>query len=338
MVLYGLVADPSREKKLAAYGKIIRDANALGLTRLHSVGYDVNNIDILDDLRRRGQLTARLLVATIAAPPILHKQEIKTIEETRRTHHDDWIDAGAVKFWQDGMVELHTAAMLEPYSGAPEVRGAPFWSREELSRAVTELNGRGFKILIHATGDRAAREVLDAYEAARRVNGQKDSVFRIEHAEHVSEADIPRAANLGVIVGTHPSFIDAAWNVQANRLGPERMRAAYPWRSIVAAGGQLTYGSDYPSYTINPWITTQELLTRRHAPEQRLALAEAIQGYTLGAARAGGYEKTEGSIEAGKVADLIIVSQNLFEIDPREIGKTKVIVTMVGGKIVYQAP
>jgi predicted amidohydrolase YtcJ len=226
---------------------------------------------------------------------------------------------------------------LEPYADLPGARGESYWLPKESAKAVTRLDRGGFKILIHATGNRATKEALDAYEAARRAKRRKDSLFRIEHAEHLNGADIPRFASLGIIAGVQPLFVPALWNAQEARLGLQRGSLAFPWRSIVSTGGRLTLGSDL-GFSMNPWEQIHELVTRRNAPEQRLTLADWIQGYTLGAARADGFDKTEGSRETGKVAKLIIVSRNLFETDPHEIGKTKVFLTMVGGKVVYQAP
>jgi hypothetical protein len=198
------------------------------------------------------------------------------------------------------------------------------------------MNRRGFHILVHATGDRSTREILDAYEAAREANGRGASVLRIEHAEHVSDEDLSRFARLGVIASMHPLFPAAMWRAQECCIGSERMRLAYPWRSIAGAGGRVVFGSDFPAYSLNPWSALQELVAGHPLPAQRISVADAIAGYTLGAAHAGGREATEGSLEVGKLADMIILSQNLFEVDPASLGQTQVSLTMVGGQVTHR--
>jgi predicted amidohydrolase YtcJ len=181
------------------------------------------------------------------------------------------------------------------------------------------------------------------------VNRTSDRRPRIEHIETISAADIPRFAKLGVIASMQPLHADPdanTLNVWARNAGPDRASRGFAWHSIAAAGGKLAFGSDWPVVTLDPWIGLQLAVTRQTLegkpeggfhPEQRVTLAEAIAGYTLGAAFAGRREKTEGSLEPGKVADLIVVSQNVFEIDPHKIAGTKVVTTMVGGRVVYQS-
>jgi len=172
---------------------------------------------------------------------------------------------------------------------------------------------------------------------------------RIEHIETISSADISRFGRLGVIASFRPLHAypdEDTLNVWVRNVGPERETRAFAWRSVASGGGRLAFGSDWPVVTLNPWAGLQNAVTRQDVqglppggwvPEQRLSMAEAIEAYTLGAAIAGRREKTEGSIEPGKLADLVIVSQNLFEIDPHAVARTAVLLTMVGGKTVYQA-
>lgn len=335
MALSRLTPKADRQHAAETYRKVFREANEFGLVRLHSAGFDIRRIGIFDELRRQGELTMRMLVATVASPPRLTPEQIESMEQARRLNHDDWIDAGLVKFFQDGLVEMHTGAMIEPYQDGVGVRGELLWGRREFTEAVVEMNRRGFIVLAHAVGDRSVREILDAYGVARRTN-LNASILRIEHAEHVSHDDFSRFAALGVIASIHPLFAEAVWNEQEACVGPQKMRLAFPWHSVVSGGGRLAFGSDFPAYTLNPWEAMQALVTRGPMPQERITPAQAIEGYTLGAALAGGRQKNEGSLEVGKFADLIIVSQNIFEIEPREIGKITVLLTMVGGRIVHQ--
>jgi len=249
----------------------------------------------------------------------------------------------------DGVVESHTAAMLEPYSDDPSIKGKLFWDRANYTAAVAELDKRGLQLFTHAIGDYGVRTALDAYEHAEAANQTRDRRPRIEHIETITAADIPRFGKLGVIASMQPlhSYPDAdTLDVWARNAGPDRASRAWSWKSIADAGGKLAFGSDWPVVTLNPWEGVQTAVTRQtregkpeggFVPAQRLTVAQAVDGYTLSAAFAGRREKTEGSLEVGKLADLIIVSQNIFEIDPHKIAETKVVDTIVGGKVVYQA-
>jgi predicted amidohydrolase YtcJ len=341
--------EPTREERLASLRQGFREANRVGVVRVHGMGGDAEYLDLYDELRQKGQLTVRLYTAVVAQPPDLTAEQIDNMEKVRRTFHDDWISGGGVKFRFDGVIEAHTAAMLQPYTDDPSQSGFLKWEEEKYKQAVAELDRRGFQVFTHAIGDRAIRVALDAYENAGKVNGTKDARHRIEHIEDSSAADIPRFGPLGVIASMQPLHAypnDNILKVWARNVGPERAQRAWAWHSIAAGGGKLAFGSDWPVVTINPWAGVQNLLTRQTTegnppggwlPQMRISLPEAIEGYTLGAAIAGHREKTEGTLEAGKLADLIIVSQDLFHIEPGKIGRTEVLLTMLGGKVVYES-
>jgi predicted amidohydrolase YtcJ len=345
-----VVPQPSRNEKLAALRAGIKWANQQGLTRVHSAGGDFEQLDLYDELRREGQQTLRFYIAYFLNPPNLRPQDLDAIESARKKYRDDWMDTNAVKMMVDGVVESHTAAMLEPYSDNPSTKGKLFWDPANYTAAVSELDRRGLQLFTHAIGDYGVRAALDAYEHAEEVNHTRDRRPRIEHIETITAADIPRFGKLGVIASMQPlhSYPDAdTLDVWARNAGPDRASRAWAWKSISSAGGHLAFGSDWPVVTLNPWEGVQTAVTRQtkegepdagFVPEQRLTVEEAVRGYTFGAAYAGRREKTEGSIERGKLADLIIVSQNIFDIDPHRIAETKVLTTIVGGRVVYQAP
>ena len=349
----GLVAKvipkPTRADKLLALRAGMKWANEHGLTRVHSAGGDFEILDLYDEMRHRGDLSLRMYIAYFLNPPSLRPQDLDAIEAAHKKFHDEWIDAGAVKFMVDGVIESHTAAMLEPYSDDPSLKGKPFWEPANYNTAVAELDKRGLQLFTHAIGDYGIRISLNAYENAAEQNHLKDRRSRIEHIETATAADIPRFGKLGVIASMQPlhSYPNAdTLDVWARNIGPDRASRAWAWKSIADGGGQLAFGSDWPVVTLNPWEGIQTAVTRQTAegtpeagfvPEQRLTVAQAVDGYTLGAAFAGRREKTEGSLEVGKLADLIIVSQNIFDINPHKIGATKVLVTILGGRLVYQA-
>jgi predicted amidohydrolase YtcJ len=345
-----VVPQPSREERLQALRQGMAAANKAGLVRVHSAGGDFAYLDLLSELRRRGQLPLRFYVSDIARPPQLTAEEIAKLEHARAQYHDQWISGGAVKFFLDGVVESHTAAMLQPYADDPSQSGKLFWEPDKYKQAVAELNGRGFQVFTHAIGDRAVRLALDSYEASYQAHKGKDLRDRVEHIETISAADISRFGQLGVIASMQPlhSYPDAdTLKVWSPNIGPERTTRAWVWHSITASGGRLAFGSDWPVVTLSPWPGVQTALTRQTAagtpaggfvPSERITLPQTIEAYTLGAAYAGHREKTEGSLQPGKVADLIVLNQDLFKIPANQANKTQVLLTMVGGKVVYQAP
>jgi predicted amidohydrolase YtcJ len=339
----------TRAEKLEALRAGMKWANENGLTRVHSAGGDFEELALFDELRRRGEQTLRFYIAYFLDPPELRPQDLDAIETARKTYRGDWIDTDAVKMMLDGVIESHTAALLEPYSDDPSTKGKLFWDPQKYDAAVAELDKRGLQLFTHAIGDYGVRTALDAYENAENINHTKDRRPRIEHIETIQAVDIPRFGTLGVIASMQPLHAypnEDTLDVWARNIGPDRASRAWVWKSIANDGGHLAFGSDWPVVTLNPWEGMQTAVTRQttegkpgggFVPAQRLSVAETIAGYTLGAAYAGRREKTEGSIETGKLADLIIVSQDVFDIDAHHLAETKVVTTIVGGRMVYRA-
>jgi predicted amidohydrolase YtcJ len=349
------VPQPSDEQNLEALRRGMHEANAVGLVGAISPGGvsveggDFTALDLYSELRHQGQLTLRLYIASRLEPPLASQEQIEKIIGARRRYHDEWIAAGAAKFFLDGVIESHTAAMLAPYSNDPERSGNLLWEPEKYKQAVAELDRRGIQIYTHAIGDKAVRLALDAYEEAHTKNRTRDARPRIEHIENISAPDIPRFGSLGVIASFQPLHAypdDDVVKVWAPSIGAERAQRGWPWRSIEKTGGVLAFGSDWPIVTLNPWPGIQNALTRQTTegeppggwlPAERISLADAIRAYTLGAAFAARREQTTGSLEPGKFADLIVLAQDLFMIEPTVIGKTEVLLTMVGGNVVYES-
>ena len=347
---------PSKPEVVAALRRGMLEANRVGLVRaisadgVHVEGGDFENLEVYDELRQSGQLTVRMDVSMRIQPPALTAEQLRRIEDAGHRYHDDWVAAGKAKFFLDGVIETHTAAMLAPYADDPSQSGHLLWDPDKYMRAVEELDAHRIQVFSHAIGDRSIRLALDAYENAQKVNHTLDLRHRIEHIEDPAPADLPRFGKLGVIASFQPLHAypnDDVLKLWSGNVGPERALRGWPWRTVEKGGGVLAFGSDWPIVTQNPWPGVQNALTRQTTegepaggwiPKERISLADAIRAYTLGAAFAGHREKNEGSLEAGKLADLIVIDRNLFLIEPTEIGKTEVLMTMVGGKVVYESP
>lgn len=355
-VMQKVIPLPTRPERMEALRLGMVEANRAGVTSVDSAGGvgiadgDLQNADLYQELHNKGELTVRMYMAYHLDPPALTPEGLQKIEDARRLYQGDWVSAGSVKFFLDGVVESHTAAMLDPYSDDPSQIGKLFWDPAKYKQAVAELDRHGFQILTHAIGDKAVRLALDAYQEAAETNHTHDARPRIEHIENVSAQDIPRFGKIGVIASMQPLHAypdDDTLKIWLRNVGPERAQRAWAWKSIKDEGGNIAFGSDWPVVTLSPWEGMRNAMTRQttegeppdgFVPSQRLNLEDTIRAYTLGAAFAGRRDKTEGSLEPGKLADLIIVSQDLFKTDPRDIHKTEVLVTMVGGKVAYQAP
>ena len=352
-----VIPQPTRDERLDMLKQGMALANKAELTFVVSCGNDTpfmsddEYFDLYDRLRREGQLTLRFYVSNYQAPPQLSPKDLETILATRKRFHqdDEWLAGGAVKFFLDGVVESHTAAMLTPYGDDATKFGGLRWDPENYKQAVAALDAQRIQIFTHAIGDRAVRLALDSYQNAATQNKTRDARHRIEHIETITAEDIPRFGKLGVIASFQPlhAYPDDDMRVWLKNAGKQREPRAFAWQSIWKSGGHEAFGSDWPVVTLNPWEGVQTAVTRQTregtptggwVPEQRLSLAQAIEGYTLGAAYGVHRDRMQGSITPGKLADIIMVSQDLFEIDPHKIAETKVLLTMVGGKTVYESP
>jgi hypothetical protein len=313
------------------------------------MGGEFEALELLDRLRQAGELTIRLSVSMWVDPRGPTDEDWQAYERARARYNDEWLSLGGVKLMLDGVIDSGTGAMLDPYENQRGNRGKLFWEPEAFKRAVAAFNARGLQVSTHAIGDAAIRLALDAYEEAARAAGEPDVRNKVEHAEDIAADDIPRFGRLGVIASFQPLHAnpDPTWmGTWIENVGPEREQRAFAWKAVLGAGGRLAFGSDWPVVTLSPWPGLQVAVTRQDLngrpeggwlPQHRLTLEEAVYAYTMGGAYAMHREKEEGSIEPGKLADLIIVSQDIFKIDPHEIAKTEVVLTMVGGRVVHDA-
>jgi predicted amidohydrolase YtcJ len=322
--------------------------NRNGITSAINATGDLSEIEIYAALRDKGQLTVRTRTAfgSLGHKNVLTPEFLAELEKTRKLYNDDWVSANLVKFFMDGVIEGHTAAMLLPYADKPDQKGATVYTPDEFLKIITELDKRGLQIMTHAIGDAAVRMTLDAYENLEKVNGKRDRRLRIEHMETIDPADIPRFGQLSVIPSMMPLHCCSGNTLF---IGPERLPHGFLWKSMEeGSNNSLILNSDWPAGTQNPFRGIQQAVLREmrrrqntgtapayYLPEQRLTVEQALAGYTRNGAFAGFTEKKTGTLEAGKKADLAVLSQDIFSVAPEEIGKTTVKMTMVGGRVVF---
>lgn len=256
---------------------------------------------------------------------------------------DRWLRIGGLKIFSDGALGARTADMLSPYEGEESDRGIEVTEQAALTELVVKAARGGIYSCIHAIGDRANRKSLNAFAAAQEAS-HLPLRHRIEHVQLLHPDDIPRLAPLGVIASMQPVHCTSDIDI-ADRHWGARARYAYAWRSLLAAGAALAFGSDAPVESMNPWYGLYAAVTRQRPdgtpaggwyPQERLSLGEAVYGFTMGAAYASGEETLKGSLEPGKLADLIVLTEDVFEREPEALLETPVSMTMLGGQIVYE--
>jgi len=334
-----VIPEASREMNLRAARAALAEAARRGVTTIQ----DNSSIDALptyQDLRARGELTARMYVWRYAdALEPLRRAGVRT------GLGDDWVRLGALKILADGSMGSGTAAFFEPYADDPQTSGLLLHAVPELERMIAEADAAGYQLAVHAIGDRANALVLDAFEKAARVNGPRDRRFRIEHAQVVRKQDLPRYKALGVVASIQPSHCvdDMRW--AEKRIGRARCRDAYNFRSFTDAGIPVAFGTDWSVEPLDPRLGLYAAVTRELPaggprggwfPEEKISLEDAIDLYTRGSAWAEFAEKDKGTLEPGKLADLVVFAADLFELPPRRILTTPVDLTIVGGRVVHE--
>ncbi|MFZ1767663.1 MAG: amidohydrolase, partial [Caldilinea sp.] len=335
-----LQAIPTDAAAVDAVRAAMQHAHRLGITGIHNME-GAPALRAFQELRRRGEWKLRVLQQI---PEVDMEAAIELGIQSGLG--DEWIRFGAVKIFADGSLGARSALMVEPYEGEPHNRGIAVSTAEHLKQQVAKAARAGLAVHIHAIGDQANRNVLDAIEATRRAGIGLHLRHRIEHAQVLHPADLPRFAELQVIASMQPIHCTQDI-VLADRHWGERSRLAYAWSSLLSSGAVLAFGSDAPVETPDVLQGIHAAVTRRRAdgypgpegwrPEECVSVAEALYAYTLGAAYAGGEEGSKGSVTPGKLADLAVLDRNIFTIPAEEILTTPVSATMVGGEFVHKA-
>ena len=292
----------------------------------------------------RAHKAGRMITRIYSVVPLATWEQLRDTVAARG-HGDEWVRIGGLKGFVDGSLGSHTAAMLQPYDDAPRDTGLFVTPPESLYARTLGADRAGLHVMVHAIGDRAIRVQLDNYERVEKEDGPKDRRFRIEHAQHIAPSDIPRFAKLGVIASMQPyhEMDDGRWAEPI--IGHERSKTTYAFKSILDSGARLAFGSDWSVAPPTPiegiyGAVTRETLDGKHPggwiPEQKISVEDALRAYTSGAAYASFEEKIKGTLERDKLADFVMLDKDLTAIPAEEIKSAKVMMTVVGGKVVYE--
>ena len=320
---------------------------ARGVTSVHDMGgatLDPNALWSIIGSFQRAQKAGRLNIRIVAQLPLAAWARLRDTVKARG-HGDDWIRIGGLKGFVDGSLGSHTAAMLRPFSDAPRDSGFLVTPPESLYAWTKAADAAGLQVMVHAIGDRAIRTQLDIFERVAKENGPRDRRFRIEHAQHIDPTDIPRFGALGVIASmqAYHAIDDGRWADTV--IGPERAKGAYAWRSLLDTHAILAFGSDWFVAPPTPLEGIYAAVTRRTlddknpngwVPSQKITVEEALRAYTHGAAYAGFQEDKLGILRAGMLADLVVIDHDLTKIAPETIRDAHVMLTVVGGRVVFE--
>ncbi len=336
------IPEPTLEEKMGAASAALKEANRFGVTSIHDMGY-TSSFEVYRKLFEQGQLTARLKLYI----PI---REIERLTEPngKFSPAHDFLKIAGLKGFVDGSLGSSTALFFDPYSDDPAKNGilvSDMFPEGNMEEKIREADRSGLQVAVHAIGDKANSIILDIFERIIKASGQRDRRWRIEHAQHLHPGDFERFDRLDIIASVQPyhAIDDGRW--AEKKIGKVRARFTYAFRTLLDHGVVIACGSDWPVAPLNPLTGIYAAVTRQTLdgknpegwiPEQKISLEEAIKGYTLDAAYAEFSEGMKGSIRQGKLADLVVLDQNLFEIFPQRIMETKVLMTVIDGKIVYK--
>ena len=311
---------------------------ANGLTEMHDAGAEADTIKAVQELIDEKRFPIRVYMMVSDEPALL----TEWLARGPLMDYGNHLTVRSIKVYADGALGSRGAALLAPYSDDPSNSGLILADTNHIADVAKRAIAAGFQVNTHAIGDRGVRNVIDGYEQAG-VSPEKR--FRIEHFQVVAPADFARISRDGIIASMQPTHATSDMDWAEARVGPQRIRGAYAWRTVLKSGGRLALGSDFPVEAVNPWFGIYAAVTRQDQkgnprggwyPDQRLTLPEAIRGFTADAAYAAFEETTRGTIEPGKLADFTIVEGDVYSTRASELWKTKVRMTVVGGEIVYQ--
>lgn len=338
-IVQKVIPPPDLDEMLEYTEAASRHAASLGVTSVQDMG--TAEVAVYQEALKQGKLKTRMYGCTpIDSYERWQKAEVKA------AFGSAMLRVGCVKGYADGSLGSRTAWMFEPYTDDPQTSGIP----RDIKRLVSDISAAdkmGLQIMVHAIGDRANATILDAYETTATANGVRDRRDRIEHSQHLRTQDIPRYGKLHVIASMQPIHLSDDGRWAWKRLGEKRLQSnAYQFRSLLDAGAVLAFGSDTPVASMNPLEGIYSAVTRRTndgkypngwIPNQKITVDEAVRAFTWGAAYAEFQENVKGTLEVGKLADLVIISDDIYSIDPVKIREARVTTTVMDGKIIYEA-
>ena len=329
---------PSIAQSLRALASAMDYVAARGVTSVQHMG-SWDDLAVFERADADGALRTRIS----AAVPLSTWARLRDTVAARG-RGDAWLRIGGLKGFVDGSLGSHTAAMLEPFTDVPTDRGLLVNTPEDLYTWTSGADKAGLQVMVHAIGDRAIRTQLDIFQRVEQEDGPRDRRFRIEHAQHIAPADIPRFARLGVIASMQPyhAIDDGRWAERV--IGPERAKGTYAFRSLLDAGATLAFGSDWFVAPPTPLVAIYAAVTRRTlddrnpggwVPAEKITVEQALRAHTAGAARASFMDREVGTLAPGMFADLVLIDRDITRVAPETIRDARVMLTMVGGRAMY---
>jgi predicted amidohydrolase YtcJ len=339
---YKVVPPLSHDQRLRAVKRALEHAASLGVTSVQDMNPDYADVAIFSELLQTGELTTRIYAA-----PLITEVDDQAKIGIRHAFGGPYLRIGAVKAFADGSLGSRTAYFFDPFSDQPENRGLLSSEMQPISQMrdrMMKADAAGLQICTHAIGDQAISIILDIYTDVVKAHRGAERRFRIEHAQHMAEKDFARFAQLDVIASVQPyhAIDDGRW--AEARIGHDRASRTYAFRTFLNHGVHLAFGTDWDVAPLNPLLTVYAAVTRATLdgknpqgwfPEQKLSVEEAVHAYTLGSAYAEFQEQEKGSITVGALADMVLLSGDIFSIDPVKIREVKALKTIVGGKVIW---
>lgn len=336
------------QRQIELFQSFLDKAASLGITAVSDMlplpGLELGNLDLYREFEQQGKLTTRIqFLAALNG-------DLERPRYLREKYQSDKLKLSGLKQFLDGVPIAYTAYLVDPYSDNQNTRGDTLIPIDQVKKWAVEADREGFRIRFHACGDGAVRLGLDCFEEAQKTNGVRDSRHTIEHIEVIHPDDIDRFSQLGVIASMQPEHLAAAERFEDNaylsRLGKERERFTWPIRTLKQRGARMAFGTDFPVVELNPMTEIYRAVTRVHDdgkpfggwnPDEKITLAEALRDYTLGSAYGGFREDELGTLEKGKLADVIVLDRNLFNVSAEEMKEARVELTVMDGKVVFES-
>ena len=334
---------PNKSEKLRLLRKGVNLAAQMGLTSVHNMDGDDEQAGLYVCLEQEGELSVRVYVPYSISVDTPFEAIQNEAFPLKVRYQSELVRAGCVKLFMDGVIETYTGLLVDPYADNPTTCGDSNYTVEHFNRNVIEADRLGLQIFVHSVGDGGVRRVLNAYELAQQTNGFRDSRHRVEHIEVIHPDDLPRFKELGVIASMQPLHAPPSvdnGDIWQFRVGEVRWPLSFAWTSIRNTGAMLVFGSDWPVVSQNPILGVHNTLNRKPwasgMPHHHQDLADTLRSYTCDAAYAEFQEHIKGQLKPGYLADMVLLSEDIFSIPPENIKEVHARMTMVGGKITYE--